>query len=67
MVFAQYPVTAGQGVLAQMAGRLVLSQLSQSERQVWGREQGVGVVVAQHPPLAGQGVLAEPAALLVVP
>ena len=65
VVLAQDPASAGQGVLVEGAGLLVLTQRVQVEGEVAGRGEGVGVVLAQNPASAGQGVLVEGAGLLV--
>ena len=57
------PGGAGQGVLVEFAGLLILTQLAQVGREPAGRGEGVGVVVAQHPPEAGEGVVLELAGL----
>ena len=67
MVLAQDPAAAGEGVLAEGAGLLVVAQRGQVAGEVVGRGEGVGVVVAQDPPAAGEGVLVEGAGLLVAP
>ena len=59
MVVAQHPASAGQGVLVQVPGPLIVTQDGQIGGEVAGRDQRVGVVVAQHPPPTGQGVLDE--------
>ena len=66
MVLAQDPAAAGQGVLVEGAGLLVVTQCGQVGGEVVGRGEGVGVVLAQDPASAGQSVLVEGAGLLVV-
>ena len=66
MVVAQDPAAAGEGVLVEGAGLLVLAQRVQVDGEVVGRGEGVGVVVAQDPAAAGEGVLVEGAGLLVL-
>jgi hypothetical protein len=46
VVVAQDPALAGEGVLGELAGALVLAQFPQTDGEGGGREQGVGVVVA---------------------
>ncbi len=67
VVVAQDPARAGEGVLGELAGLLILPQLPQGGGELVGRAQGVGVVVAQDSPHAGEGVLTELARLLVLP
>ncbi len=59
MVLAEDPATAGEGVLVEGAGPLVLTQPAQVDGEVVGRAEGVGVVLAQDPAAAGEGVLVE--------
>ena len=56
MVLAQDAAAAGQGVLIQLPGRLVLAGRAQADGQVAGGGQGVGVVLAEVAAAAGQGV-----------
>ena len=67
MVVAQDPTLAGEGVLGELAGRLVLPQLPQGGGKAGGRAQGVGMVVAQDPTATDERVLGKLADLLVVP
>ena len=55
VVLAQDPAASGQGVLVQVAGGLLLTQLLQVSGEVAGRDQGVGVVVAQDAAAVGSG------------
>ena len=48
MVVTQHPAAAGQGVLVECAGLLILAQLAQVGGEPAGRGEGFGVVVAQH-------------------
>ena len=59
MVLAQDAAAAGQGVFAQLPGRLVLADRTQADGQAVGGGQGVGVVLAQDAAAAGQGVFAQ--------
>ena len=59
MVLAQDAAAAGQGVFAQLPGRLVLADRTQADGQAVSGGQGVGVVLAQHAAAAGQGVFAQ--------
>ena len=63
MVVAEYPPPAGEGVLVQVAGLLVLAQPVHIGGEAAGR--GEGVVVAEHPSAPGEGVLVQVAGLLV--
>ena len=47
MVVAEDPAAAGEGVLVEVAGLLVLAQRAQVGGEVVGRGEGVGVVVAE--------------------
>ena len=67
MVVTEDPAHAGEGVLAELAGLLILPQLPQGDGEAVGRAQGVGVVVAQDPAAAGEGVLSELAGRLILP
>ena len=49
VVLPQDPASAGQGVLVEGAGLLVLTQRAQVAGEVVGRGEGVGVVLAQDP------------------
>ena len=53
MVIAEQPTAAGQGVLVQLAGRLILAQAAQVDGEVIRRGQGTGVVIAEYPAAAG--------------
>ena len=66
MVLAEDPAAAGEGVLVEVAGLLVLAQRAQVVGEVAGRGEGVGVVVAEDAAAAGEGVLVEGAGLLVL-
>ena len=66
MVLSQDPAAAGEGVLAEGAGLLVVTQLSQGEGEAVGRGEGGGMVLSQDPASAGQGVLVERAGQLIV-
>ena len=66
MIVAEYPAVAGEGVLGEGAGLLVLTQRGQLAGEVVGRAEGGGVVVAEDPAAAGEGVLVEGAGLLVL-
>jgi len=55
VVLAQDAAAAGQGVFAQLPGRLPADPL-QADGQVVGGGQGIGVVLAQDAAAAGQGV-----------
>jgi hypothetical protein len=57
VALTQHPAAPGQGVLIQIPGRLVLTQVSQVLGEVVGGDQGVGVVFAQFPAFPGQSVL----------
>ena len=57
MVVAEHAAAAGQGVLVQLAGRLILAQVPQVGGEIGRRGQGAGVVVAEGAAEAGQGVL----------
>jgi hypothetical protein len=59
VVVAQDLAQAGEGVLAELPGLLVLPQLPQGGGEVNGREKGLRVAVAQDPTAAGEGVLGE--------
>jgi len=59
VVVAQYPAAAGEDVLVEQAGLLVLAQHVQVHGEIAGRDQGVGVVVAQYPAVAGESVVVE--------
>src|SRR5262245_40466322 len=59
MVIAQDPAPTGEGVLAELAGLLVLAQFPQDGGKVVSRDQCEGVVVAEGLTVAGEGVLAE--------
>src|SRR5947207_15971020 len=59
VVVAEHTAAAGQGVLIQLAGRLVLAESTQGGGEAGCRDQGAGVVVAEGPAAAGQGVLIE--------
>ena len=47
VVVAEDPAAAGEGVLVEGAGLLVLTQRAQVDGEVVGRAEGVGVVVAE--------------------
>ena len=59
VVRTQDATAAGEGVLVEGAGLLVLTQRGQPDGEVVGRGEGVGVVLAQDPAAAGEGVLVE--------
>src|SRR4051812_47066060 len=46
VVVAHYPATAGEGVLVECAGVLILAQLAQIGGEPAGRGEGFGAVVA---------------------
>jgi hypothetical protein len=56
VVLAQDAAAAGQGVFAQLPGRLVLADRTQANGEVAAGGQGVGVVLAEVAAAAGQGV-----------
>ena len=64
VVWAEYPAAALQGVLAQGAGRLRLTQMDQGEGKGGRRPQGDQMIRAEHPAAALQGVLAQGAGRL---
>ena len=66
MVVAQNPAHASEGVLAKLAGRLVLSQVPKDGNEMGGRAQGVGVVVTQNPAHASEGIFAKLAGRLML-
>ena len=66
MVLAQHSAAAGEGVVLELAGLLVLAQGSEGEAEDAGRAQCVGVVLAQDSAAAGEGVVLELAGLLVL-
>jgi hypothetical protein len=66
VVVAHYPATAGEGVLVECAGVLILAQLAQIGGEPAGRGEGFGAVVAQHAPATGEGVVLKLAGLLVL-
>jgi len=47
MVVTQHPAAAGQGVLVEIAGLLMLTQITQFGREPAGRGEGVGMVVTE--------------------
>jgi hypothetical protein len=49
VLVAEDPAAAGEGVLSEVAGVLVLTQLGQMGGEVGGQVKGVGVVVAEDP------------------
>ncbi len=55
VVVAQDLAAAGQGVLVELAGLVVLPQCKEIDGEVVGRFQGVGVVVAQSGAAQVQG------------
>ena len=57
VVLAEDPAAAGEGVLVELPGLLVVAQRPQDEAEVAGRAQGGGVVLAEDPAAAGEGVL----------
>jgi hypothetical protein len=63
VVVAEDPASAGQGVLIQLTGRLVLAQLLQGVAEAGRRGEGVWMIVAEHAAGTGQGVLVELACL----
>jgi hypothetical protein len=67
VVVAQYSTQAAEGVLAKLAGDLILPQPPQDQGDAGGRVQCVEVVATQDPTAAGEGVLAELAGGLVAP
>ena len=56
VVLAQDAAAAGQGVFAQLPGRLPAADPQQADGQVVGRGQGIGMVLAQDAATASQGV-----------
>ena len=65
MVLAQHAADAGEGVVLELAGLLVLAQGSQGEAEEAGCAQCFGVVLAEDSAAAGDGVALELAGLLV--
>ena len=59
MVLAQDAAAAGDDVVVQLPGRLVLAQLEQRGGEDEGGGQGVGVILAQDAAAAGQGVFGQ--------
>jgi hypothetical protein len=59
VVLAQDAAAPGQGVFAQLPGRLPAADPQQADGQVVGRGQGIGMVLAQDAAAAGQGVFAQ--------
>ena len=66
MVVAEDPAGAGQGVLVEAAGLVVVTELAQVAGEVAGRAEGVEVVLAEDAAATGEGVLVEAAGLFVV-
>ena len=66
MVVAQHAAEAGEGVVVELAGPLVLAQGSQGEAEEAGRAQCVGVVLAEDAAAAGEGVALKLSGLLVL-
>ena len=63
---AQDSAEAGEGVVLEVAGLLVLAQRFQGEAEEAGCAQCYGVVLAQHSAAAGDGVVLELTGLLVL-
>jgi hypothetical protein len=59
VVVPQNPAHAGESVLAEPPGQLVLSQLPYAEKQAAGRAQGARMILAQDPATASDGVFNE--------
>jgi hypothetical protein len=53
MVLAEGPASAGEGVLAEFAGTLVVPQRVEVSGEAFGGVQGVSVVFTLDPALAG--------------
>ena len=66
MVLAQDSAAAGEGVVLELAGLLVLAQRSQGEAEEAGCAQCDGVVLAEDSAAAGEGVVLELPGLLVL-
>ena len=66
MVVTEYPAAAGQRVVVEFAGLLILAQLAQIGREPGGGNEGFGVVVAQDSAEADEGVVLELTGLLVL-
>jgi hypothetical protein len=66
VVVAEHPASAGQGVLVELAGILMLAQRAQAGGEIVGQVQSGGVVIAHHPAVAAQGVLVEFVGLLML-
>jgi hypothetical protein len=56
VLIAEDAAAAGDDVVVQLPGRMVLAQLGQRADELEGGGQGVGVVLAPDAAAAGQGV-----------
>ena len=66
MVLAQDSAAAGEGVVLELPGLLIVTQRPQDQAEDVGREQGGGVVLAEDSAAAGEGVVQELPGLLIV-
>ena len=66
VVLAQHPAEAGEGVVLELAGLLVLAQRSQGEAEEAGCAQCFWVVLALDSAAAGEGVVLKLAGLLML-
>ena len=66
MVLAEDSAAAGEGVVQELPGLLIVTQRPQDQAEEAGRGEGVGVVLAQDSAAAGEGVVLELPGLLIV-
>src|SRR5690348_15203632 len=59
VVIAEDAAAAGDDVVVQLPGRMVLAQLGQRADELEGGGQSVGMVLAQDAATAGQGIFAQ--------